>query len=272
MAARYRPPVPARRRRFRFALAVTAIVIAAGAAGAVLARSGSHATAGVRAAASPASGVAPSPAAALAPASPAPADSAPAGPAPAGLASVSPAALAGLRWMDFRGVELPVSPSAGPWHTADGLAWGFAHTPLGALLAAVNIGVRANAQWGPGIFGPTIRDQVTGPDAAALLASCQASYQQASQAAGIPAGQPLGPADAVEEAFRWIVYSPAGATVDIVSASPGAQGGTARAVTRIEVQWSPTGWRVIAPPGGDWGSSATRLTSLTGYTSFVPPA
>ena len=57
----------------------------------------------------------------------------------------------------------------------------FAHTPLGALLAAVNIGVRANAQWGPRIFTAVIRGQVTGPDAAALLAGCQAAYDQAAQ-------------------------------------------------------------------------------------------
>ena len=76
------------------------------------------------------------------------------------------------------------SPQAGPCDTSGGLAAGFAHTPLGALLAAVNIGVRANAQWGPRIFSPVIRGQVTGPDAAALLASCQAAYDQAAQSAG----------------------------------------------------------------------------------------
>ena len=91
----------------------------------------------------------------------------------AGRRVVPPTDLAGLRWTDFGGIELPVSRSAGPHDVRGGLAWGFADTPLGALLAAVNIGVRANAQWGPGIFGPTIRDQVTGPDASALLAGCQ---------------------------------------------------------------------------------------------------
>ena len=49
--------------------------------------------------------------------------------------------------------------------------WTFVIGPLGALLAAVNIGVRANAQWGPRIFTAVIRGQVTGPDAAALLAT-----------------------------------------------------------------------------------------------------
>ena len=178
--------------------------------------------------------------------------------------------LAGLGWADLAGVELPVSHSAGPRHREYGLAWGFAHTPLGALLAAVNIGVRANAWWGPGIFVTTIRDQVIGPDAPALLASCQASYQQASRAAGVPAGQPLGRAVVAEEAFRWLAYAPARAAVDIVSAGPGAQGATVRAVTRIEMAWSRGDWRVIAPPGGDWGNAAAPLMSLAGYTSFPP--
>jgi hypothetical protein len=176
--------------------------------------------------------------------------------------------LAGLRWGDFHGVELPSSPLAGPRDTSGGLASGFADTPLGGLLAALNIGVRANAQWGPAIFGPTIRDQVTGADAPALLASCQSAYRQASQASHVTSGQPLGNAYVTEEAFRWIAYTPAGATVDLVSAGPGSQGETVRAVTRVEVVWDGGDWRVIAPPGGDWGNSAHRLSSLDGYTTF----
>ena len=151
---------------------------------------------------------------------------------------------------------------------ADGLASGFADTPLGALLAALNIAVRANAQWGPDVFVPTIQDQVTGPDAAALLASCQAGYGQASQAAHITGGQPLGNAYVTEEAFRWVAWTPADATVDLVSAGPGSQGVTVRASTRVEVVWQGGDWRVVAPPGGDWGNAAARLSSLGGYTIF----
>jgi hypothetical protein len=40
------------------------------------------------------------------------------------------------------------------------------------------------------------------------------------------------------------------------------------AVTRIGVLWSGGDWRVIAPPGGDWGNAALRLSSLSGYTIF----
>jgi hypothetical protein len=178
--------------------------------------------------------------------------------------------LAGLAWADLDGVELPVSRSAGPRHMLADLAWGFSDTPLGALLAAVNIGVRASGPWGPGVFGPTIRDQVTGQGTGALLASCQAAYRQAARRSGVRSGRPLGRVTVAEEAFRWVTYAPGSAAVDIVSAAPGSQGATARAVTRIEVRWLGSDWRVIAPPGGDWARSAAVLTSLAGYTSFPP--
>ena len=176
--------------------------------------------------------------------------------------------LASVRWSGFYGVELPISAQAGPYDTSAGIATGFAHTPLGALLAAVNIGVRANAQWGPRIFTAVIRDQVTGPDAAALLADCLSAYGQASRSAGVTGGRPLGDVDVAEEAFRWVAYTPADATLDLVSAGPGSQGVTVMAVTRIGVLWSGGDWRVIAPPGGDWGNAALRLSSLSGYTIF----
>ena len=262
MAVSRRPAASHQRRGLRRALIATCILIGVGASWAGLAWTGRQAVPAQahapRAPVGPARRVSPSAAA----------DSPSAGPT-----RVPPTDLAGLRWADFGGIELPVSRSAGPHDVRGGLAWGFADTPLGALLAAVNIGVRANAQWGPGIFGPTIRDQVTGPDAAALLAGCRTSYDQAIQGEGVTAGQSLGRAYVAEEAFRWVTFSPVSATVDIVSAGPGDQGSTVRAVTRIEVEWSGTDWQVIAPPGGDWGNSAAPLTSLTGYTRFpVPPA
>ena len=176
--------------------------------------------------------------------------------------------LQGLRWSEFYGIELPFSVQSGPYDTRGGLAAGFAHSPLGALLAAVNVGVRANAQWGPAIFGPEIRGHVTGPGATALLAGCQAAYTQASQSEGVTGGRPLGDVDVAEEAFRWVAYTPASAVIDLVSAGPGSQGTTVRASTRLQVLWDRTDWVLVAPPGGSWPNSASVLSSLAGYTVF----
>ncbi len=238
----------ARGRRRLLPVAAAAVIVAGAVLGLVLASRHGNGNGG-----SPAAGTR----------SPAPASTS--GPAAPILPRVD---LAGLRWSDYHGVELPSSPAAGPRDTAGGLASGYSDTPLGALVAALNIGVRANAQWGPAVYIPAIRDQVTGPDAAALLASCQSGYSQASQAAHVTAGAPLGNAYVTEEAFRWVAYTPADATLDLVSAGPGSQDVTVMAVTRIEVLWSGGDWRVIAPPGGDWGNAAARLSSLSGYTTF----
>jgi hypothetical protein len=173
-----------------------------------------------------------------------------------------------LTWTDFHGIALPVSASAGPRDTRGGLASGFADTPRGALLAAINIGVRTAAQWGTAIFGPTITRQVTGPDADALLRAEASAYAQLRAAAHVRAGQPTGRGYAAEAGYRFVAWSPADTTVDIVTAGPSATGTTVLASTRIQVIWQGGDWRAVAPPGGNWASAANAISSLTGYTIF----
>jgi len=167
----------------------------------------------------------------------------------------------------FHGIELPGSHAAGPHDTRAGLASGFADTPRGALLAAINIAVRTAAQWGPATFKPTITRQVTGPDTTALLRAEENAYLQ-SRATANGRGQKPRRLHAVEAAYRFIVYSLAAATVDIVTAGPGTGGATALTATRITVVWRRGDWRVLAPPGGDWRNAATAISSLTGYVIF----
>src|SRR5579859_8176039 len=128
----------------------------------------------------------------------------------------------GLSWVNFHGIELPVSAHDGPRDTTHGLARGFTDTPRGALLAAINIGVRTAALWGPAIYTPTITRQVTGPDAAALLNADPSSYRALQAAAHVPAGQPAGRGYAVEAAYRFVAWSPGDATVDVVTEGPGS--------------------------------------------------
>jgi len=175
---------------------------------------------------------------------------------------------AGLAWAGFHGIQLPVSAQDGPRRTRGGLAWGFTDTPRGALLAAVNIAVRTGAQWGPAIYQPTIRDQVTGPDAAALLKADASDYAALRAAARVRPGQPAGRGYAAEAGYRFVACTPAGATVDIVTEGPGSGGTTVMVATRVQVVWLRGDWRVVAPPGGDWANSATAISSLTGYTTF----
>ena len=173
-----------------------------------------------------------------------------------------------LAWTDFHGIQLPVSAHDGPRGTRSGLAWGFTDTPRGALLAAINIGVRTAALWGPDIYQPTITYEVTGPDAAALLKADSGDYAAMRAAANVPAGQPAGRGYAVEAAYRFTTWSPGAATLDVVTEGPGSGGTTVLAVTRIEVLWQHGDWRLVAPPRGDWVNAAASISSLTGYTTF----
>lgn len=170
----------------------------------------------------------------------------------------------GLRWADFHGIELPVSPEAGPRHARGGLASGFADTPRGALLAAVNIAVRASADWGPSIFRPTIADQVTGRSALALLRAVAREYAQARR----PGGQPSQPR-ASEDAYRFLAFTPATATIDLVTSGPAADGTPVLVLTTLQVVWLRGDWRLVAPPSGDWARASTQISSLAGYTILL---
>lgn len=182
---------------------------------------------------------------------------------PAGATSLATAGQ-GLSWTSFHSIELPVSASAGPHHARGGLASGFTDTPRGALLAAVNIAVRTAAEWGPAIFRPTIASQVTGPNAPALLRADIRSYAQARR---ISAGQPSRPA-AAEEAYRFLAYAPATATMDLVTSGPATDGSPVLVVTQLRVIWLHGDWRLIAPPAGNWARASAPISSLAGYTIF----
>ena len=174
--------------------------------------------------------------------------------------------LAGLRWVNYHGYELPVSAQAGPRDTSGGLASGYADSPLGALLAAVNIGTRTSWQFGPQVFQPTIEDQVTGFYQADMQSADAGAYDQGG--AQVPAVQ----AYARQVAFAYEGYTPADATVDVVTGAVGAGGAAVYVATRIQVEWLNDDWRVVAPPGGDWGNSAAQVTSPAGYVAFAGQA
>jgi hypothetical protein len=171
---------------------------------------------------------------------------------------------AGWRAANLDGTLVPVSGQAGPRRGPWPLAAGYADTPAGAVLAAVNIAVRTSGQLGPDIFAATISRQVTGSGATALLA---AAYQDYAAAVGQhpPArtGGPAGAADAAARAFRLAAWTTGSATVDVLA---GADTGTGSGViVRLQVRWAGGDWRLVAPPSGTLaaGPAGTDLPSFT---------
>lgn len=173
--------------------------------------------------------------------------------------SVPDISLSGVSWRSLQGYELPVSTQAGPRDISGGLASGYSDTPLGALLAAVNITARTSWQFGPSVFGPTVNSQVTGRFAAQMLSADQNSWSQ-----GAPESV-AGTTGTRQVAFSFDEYTATGASVDLVSGTPGAGD---YAVTQVDLLWLRGDWRVVAPPGGDWANSATQVASADGFTAF----
>lgn len=151
-----------------------------------------------------------------------------------------------------------MSAQAGPRAAVGGVAYGFADTTAGAVMAAANIVTRSSWECGPGVFGPTIEKQVTGADAMNLLENTVSAYDQdASQLPGLVYPQLAG--------YRVDDYMSGDAMVSLVIGAAGASG-SMYSVTPVEARWTDGDWRVVAPAGGTW--SGSYVPSPSGFTPF----
>lgn len=184
----------------------------------------------------------------------------------------------GTRTMSLQGFRLPASPTAGPRVAVDGRASGFARTDLGAALAAVHISIRTGALVGPGVYGPTITEQVVGPHAERLRTRTDAEYNQERTAAGVASGEPLftdcaasGPG--CSRVLGYEITRRDGDDIVVhllVHALDAAPGATELFDARMTVRWSDGDWRLVAPPGGDWSDVVVPAAddALSQYVSF----
>ena len=161
-----------------------------------------------------------------------------------------------LRWEPFRaGLDLPESLSAGPARKVDGRAEGFARSQLGAALAAVHLGHRIDPAAGPGVFEPTIREQVVGPDAGKLLEKTSASYEALRQ----QEGNKQSGEQAHLVAYKVESQSPDAATVAVIS---GYDDRPDLYSVRFDLRWIDNDWHLVAPNGGDISTLLTRIQAL----------
>ena len=168
----------------------------------------------------------------------------------------------------WQGYSMPVSASAGPHQLTDTRASGFAHTPVGAALAALHISVRMAPMTGPNVFRPTITQQVVGHDTSKQLAAVNAQYQQLAKVAGVSGGRPVIGATPPFTGYRVRDYTDNAATVDLVVTNPYKN--TDLQYT-IPVRWTNGDWRVVFDPaatGGGWFTVTKPSPSAT-YQPFT---
>lgn len=183
---------------------------------------------------------------------------------PAGTPGTVNVSTAGWRAVSLDGTEVPLSQQAGPRQGPWPLAAGFADTPAGAVLAAVNIAVRTSGQLGPAIFKTTITQQVTGPGAGAMLGAAQNDYATAArQNPPASSGGPSGTADASARAFQVTSWTAATADIDVLTGADNGSG--PGVVVHLQVRWLDGDWRLVAPASGVFAATAARA-DLRGFT------
>lgn len=175
-----------------------------------------------------------------------------------------PAAPSDVTWRDFAGIALPISATDGPKCTDGGRAACFTRTDAGAALAAVHLLVRTFPFAGADVFGPTIRDQVVGPDADAFARLTAEAYAGVAAAAGLEDGAPVPSEGGWVAGYRLDpqrsnASAAADRTVRVLIRHEDADGGTGFTEYAVRLQWRDGDWALVAPAWGDWRSSARAL-------------
>ena len=159
-----------------------------------------------------------------------------------------------LTWVRVGEQPVPASASHGPRIRHDGLAAGFAHDELGAVIAAINISTRLTGSAGPDVYEPTARHQCVG-DIPAGLAAIALQTSTAAPGAATPS----------EFFYRITGGDPHGDTVTIALAARSPQATTQGGYAALErtVVWVHRDWRVQLP------ATPPHLTgSVDGYTAL----
>ena len=181
----------------------------------------------------------------------------PAGPQPTSVPTVAPD---GVTWQLVRDAAVPVSSSAGPRLIAGGTAKGYAHTPIGALIAAAQISIRAGFSSGRESWEPTVKQQfVPGADRDRLLTALYSAGDSPSEPG--ERSRIIG--------FIYQSYTPDTAVIGLVYRAPSA-GSPRYHVVTVTLLWRNGDWRMVAPPGGAWTSVNRPAADLTGVVEWGP--
>jgi hypothetical protein len=163
-----------------------------------------------------------------------------------------------LTWQRIGQRMVPVSASAGPRTVVDGTATGYAHSPVGALIAAAQLSARADGSAGRASWEPTLVGQfVLGDDRDVLLEALRANPDDSRVLDGftIPAG------------FVFRTFTLSWADIGLVYRSPDAEGYRG-AVYRLV--WQNSDWMMAAPEGGSWASALRPVDDLTTAVPWGP--
>jgi hypothetical protein len=185
---------------------------------------------------------------------PAAPSTAPAAPLPTAVPTTAPA---GTTWTIYETVALPNLAGAGPAHVDGPIATGYAHTPLGALVAAVNESYRY-------LLAPDDRWQQAADAMLAPGAGKDAWVQRRSTFPYGPQGATTGGGGFAQVAgFQFVSYTPADAVIQVVTRT----GSGNLQVGANHVAWDGD-WKSVMAPSGSPVGSVQVLNSLAGFVEW----
>ncbi len=157
-----------------------------------------------------------------------------------------------VTWQLIKGDAMPVSPSAGPGRIEGPIARCYAHTPLGALIAASQIGDRLGVASNREAIEILRRQAIPGPGVnnnLRLLAGPEVND-------GSSDGQLAG--------FQFVDYTPDMAVINLANR---LTDGTFNAAT-FTLKWLDGDWKIKIQDSGADSSSVSQVTSLAGYVPW----
>ena len=174
---------------------------------------------------------------------------------PSGTAQAVPSvAPAGVRWQLYSTVALPYSAAEGPVQVDGDVATGYAHDPVGALIASRQLSARKllATDW-----RAVVRASIApGPGRDAWVA-LRARYGELAPPQPGQLGQTAG--------FRFVDYRPDRAVIQTVSRFPTT--GTLQ-VTTYTLAWSGRDWQLVLQPDGSDSPTGQVVASLAGFVAW----
>ncbi len=161
-----------------------------------------------------------------------------------------------VTWELVSGVAVPHSETAGPTEVNGAVHAGYAHTPEGALMAALNIGTRRLLTPGDGWREVVEQQVMPGPGKEAFLRNRAQVTHLTPPPGGY--GQVAG--------FKFVAYSPDLAVIQFASKFTGR---TFFQVTTATLRWHKGDWRLVLQPDGGESASESTITSLSGFVPFA---
>ena len=159
----------------------------------------------------------------------------------------------GVTWSLTAGFAVPSSVADGPTlHGPGGVRYCYSHTPLGAVLAASNLG------------------QGTGSPQEIQDASLKLSVvpnQYSAQVASTPAPPRDNRGSGQFAGFRIISYSPDQASIALAASIPGQT--DSYPLLTVAMQWYQGDWRAVPQPGPTVVVTGSSATSLAGFVPWA---